>query len=223
MINFYWKASIISNLSVNLPNIPFRSINDLIKSPYQITLIKDSSYQELFEKSEDPVFKAAWETKFYDKSHSLKENLEEMVPLILNGQFAMFEGLSSVQTLKEYKDCKITDCGFYVSKMDFAFTLQKNSQYTELFNAGMKKMGETGMLKRIITKHQTSRPTCDDKQKGVPLALGNIAFAFIILLAGFLLGFILFILERIQNFTFRFFFSLNVISILCFVLIKLNM
>ena len=220
MINFYWKASIISNLSVSLPNIPFRSMNELIKSPYQITLIKDSSYQELFEKSDNPVFQAAWRTKFVDKSQSLKESLEEMVPLVVDGHYAMFEGVSSIHTLQEYQDCKITDSGLYVSKMDFAFTLQKNSQYTQLFNDGMKKMVETGTLKRITTKHQTARPTCNEKNKGVPLALTNIAFAFLILIIGFGLCFVLFILESIQNSFFRLSFSLTVIGVLSFLFMK---
>ena len=198
MINFYWKASIISNLSASQASIPFRSIPDLVKSPYQITLIKDSSYQELFEKSDNPVFLKAWETKFVDKSRSLKESLDEMVPLVLTGQYALFEGLSTIRTLDAYKKCKITDTGFLVSKMNFAFTLQKNSEYTEMFNDGIKKMLETGTLKRIVTKHQSSRPTCDDKKKGVPLALTNIAFAFFLLLAGMVAGGVLFILENIR-------------------------
>ena len=199
MINFYWKASIISNLSVNLPSIPFRSTTDFLNTPYQITLIKDSSYQEFFEKSKLEPFRTAWRTKFEDKSKSLKGSLEEMIPLILSGEYAMFEVLSSTQTLQEYKDCKITDSGFYVNKMSFAFTLQKNSQYTQLFNHAMRKMVEHGTLQRILVKNQEGRPSCDDKKKGVPLGLPNIAFAFFVLLGGFVFGIILFTLEQIQN------------------------
>ena len=83
--------------------------------------------------------------------------------------------------------------------MIFAFTLQKNSQYTELFNTGMQKMLEHGTLQRILVKNQPSRPSCDDKKKGVALGLPNIAFAFFILLFGVTLGTVLFFLEQIRN------------------------
>ena len=135
-----------------------------------------------------------------------------MVPLIQSGEYAMFEVLSSTQTLQEYKDCKITDAGFYVNKMSFAFTLQKNSQYTELFNHGMRKMVEHGTLQRILVKNQPGRPSCDDKKKGVPLGLSNIAFAFFVLMVGVMLGGILFFLEQIRNKILRTLVSLVFIS-----------
>ena len=211
MVNFYWKASIISNLSVNLPAIPFRSTSAFLNTPYQVTLIKDSSYQEFFEKSETDPFKTAWETKFQDKDKSLKGSLEEMIPLIQTGKYAMFDTYSVLLTLQEYKDCKITDSGFYVNTMSFAFTLQKNSQYTELFNTGMKKMLEHGTLQRILVKNQPSRPSCDDKKKGVALGLPNIAFAFFILLFGAAVGTVLFLLEQVRNQVIRILLGLIVI------------
>ena len=199
MINFYWKASIISNLSASVPAIPFRSSIEFLHSPYQITLIKDSSYQEFFEKSKIEPFKTAWDTKFVDKTKSLKKSLKEMVPLIETGEYAMFEVLSSTRTLQEYKECKITDSGFFVNKMSFAFTLQKNSQFTQLFNYGMRKMIEHGNLKRILVKNQPGRPSCNDKKKGISLGLSNIAFAFFVLLVGAVCGLLLFLLEKISN------------------------
>ena len=51
-----------------------------------------------------------------DKSQSLKESLEEMVPLVVGGHSAMFEGVSSIHTLQDHQDCKINDSGFCVKQ-----------------------------------------------------------------------------------------------------------
>ena len=220
MVNFYWKASIISNLSVNLPAIPFRSTSALLDTPYQITLIKDSAYQGVFENSEAEPFKTAWKTKFEDKEKSLKGSLEEMIPLIQSGKYTMFDTYSVLLTLQEYKDCKITDSGFYVNTMSFAFTLQKNSQYTELFNNGMRKMLEHGTLQRILVRNQPSKPSCDDKKKGVALGLANIAFAFFILMVGATSGTILFFLEQIRSRVLRYIFSIVFLSCISFLIFK---
>ena len=199
MVHFYWKASIISNLSASLPSIPFRSLGDFLYTDFQITTIKDSSYQDLFEKADTKTLKAAWETKFLDKSKSLVTGMDDMIPLVLTGQYAMFEVLSSIQTLEEYNECKITDAGFFINKMNFAFTLQKDSQYTELFNEAMRKMVEHGTLQRILVKNQPPKPSCDAKKKGIPLGLPNIAFSFTILITGGCLSVTVFLFEQVRQ------------------------
>ena len=91
MVHFHWKASLISFLSVDTPAIPFKSTAEIIPSPYQITLLKDSSYQSFFEKSDTEPLKSVWKTKFLKKEKSLLATTEEMVPLVLTGDYAMYD------------------------------------------------------------------------------------------------------------------------------------
>ena len=149
MIHWHWKAGLISTLSVDVPSIPFRSTREIIPSPYQITLLKDSSYQTMFEEAESEPLKTVWRSKFQNKEKSLLTTPEEMVPLVLTGEFAMYETFAAFHTLQAFKDCLITDVGFHVVKMDFAFALPKNSPYKDLFNFMFRKMIETGTLQRL--------------------------------------------------------------------------
>ena len=149
MIHFHWKAALISFLSVNNPKIPFRSTHEIIQSPYQITLLKDSSYQMLFEKT--PSLKTVWDTKFLYKEMSLQSSSDKMLSLVLNDDYAMYEAFATLQTFKEYKECLVMDIGFSVETMNFAFALPKDSPFKNLLNNMFRKMIETGTMHRLIT------------------------------------------------------------------------
>ena len=115
LLHWHWKASIISHLSVEIPKVPFQSLDELIASPYQITLLKDSSYQTEFETAEKGSLKKAWNTKFSDKEHSLQTDPKIMMSYVMAGKFVMYDSYSAIRSLKEFQDCKITDAGFSVS------------------------------------------------------------------------------------------------------------
>ena len=149
MIHWHWKAGLISTLSVEIPSIPFSSAGEIIKSRYQITLVKDSSYQAMFEESESEPLKTIWRTKFQDKEKSLLTTPEDMIPLVMTGDYAMYETFAAFQTLQASKDCLITDVGFHMVKMDFAFSFSRGSPYRDLINYRLRKMIETGTLQRL--------------------------------------------------------------------------
>ena len=64
LLHWHWKAALISNLSIEVPKVPFKNMDELISSSYQITLLKDSSWEAEFKNAIDGPFKDAWETKF---------------------------------------------------------------------------------------------------------------------------------------------------------------
>ena len=72
-----------------------------------------------------------------------------MVKLVLTGEYAMYETFAAFQSLEEMKDCLIADVGFHVVKMDFAFPVMKTSPYTGTLNYMLRKMVESGILKRL--------------------------------------------------------------------------
>ena len=72
LIHWHWKASIISHLSVEIPNIPFQNGEELMQSPYQITLVKDTASINTFETATLDTLRNLWEKKFDVKQKSLK-------------------------------------------------------------------------------------------------------------------------------------------------------
>ena len=135
-------------MSIHIPLVPFTSLEGILSTPYQITLLKDSSYENMFKTASKEPLKTIWNTKFIDKEKSLLKTPEEMIPLILTGDYAMYETYGAFQNFEETKDCRITDVGFHVIRNDFAFPIPKSSPYGEVLNFVMRKMIETGILKR---------------------------------------------------------------------------
>ena len=103
----------------------------------------------MFEEAESEPLKTVWRSKFQNKEKSLLTTPEEMVPLVLTGEFAMYETFAAFHTLQAFKDCLITDVGFHVVKMDFAFALPKNSLYKNRMQHMLRKMIETEALQSM--------------------------------------------------------------------------
>ena len=100
LLHWNWKASLISNLSVKLEKIPFQTMDELIASPYQITLLKDSSWEGNFRNSLDGPFKRAWETKFANKELSLQSNIKAMIQEVMTNDYVLYSYLPSIRTLE---------------------------------------------------------------------------------------------------------------------------
>ena len=84
------------------------------------------------------------------------------------------------------------------TKYDFkpyAYGFQKDSPYLGLFNHYLKEMREKGALKQILNKYESGAQACPD-ESGKPLGFESCFTAFLALLFGFLLGFILLLVEH---------------------------
>ena len=148
LVHCHWKASFIGHISIFIPKRQLSSTKEILNTPYQITLLKDSSYQALFEEATDEPLRSIWRTKFLNKKKSLLSSPEEMLPLVMSGKYAMYDTYSAIQSLQATKDCLIVDAGFHVVNLDFAFPLPKNSPYKGLFDFMLRKMFESGILRR---------------------------------------------------------------------------
>ena len=171
-------------------------MDELIDSTYQITLLKDSSYQTEFESATKGPHKNAWETKFDDKSLSLQSDPKVMMSNVMSGQFVMYDSYSAITTLKEFQNCEITDIGFSMSKIDFAFALPKNSPFKEPFNRALRKMLESGEITRIRNRNTNKSPDCEDTGKGKPIGMENVIFPAGIFIIGALGAPLMFIVEQ---------------------------
>ena len=198
-MHWHWKASIISYLSVVYPSIPFNSLGELLSSSYQVTLLKNSAHQEVFEETQSGIFKEIWDKKFEVSEKSLKSSTEEMLSVISNGDYALYGGYSTMETVAEWHDCSITDANFIVNYRDIAFTFPKGSPYRELFDQTLQKMIESGELGRIKKSYAPKKRDCDGRA-GNPLGFRTTCFAVAVLLFGIMACVSIFIIEIINNY-----------------------
>ena len=90
LIHWHQKASLISHLSVVEKEPPFRNLEELVTSPYQVTTLADSYLAQIWEKGSSNTFQDVWNTKFVDEEKSLKKTEEEIVQQGLSGQYAIY-------------------------------------------------------------------------------------------------------------------------------------
>ena len=194
LVHWHWKASLISHLSVVIPHNPFSSLEELLLSSYQITILGSSSYQIDFEGAESGLFRDLWLTKFSDSNKSLTRGNGESTQVALNSHYTHYVDYTSARNTKAYHECKLTIANFFVRKVQLAFAFPKNSPYLSLFNSQLQSMFESGEIMKIIIKHSKGSPSCET-QKGKPLGFENISLMFLILSFGAFLSVVTFAME----------------------------
>ena len=165
-----------------------------MKSPYQITLVKDTGLHSAFEIATSGTLKTLWDTKFAEKEKSLQNNIAVMK----GDKFALFERRTIVRSQPEYKDCSITDTGYVLMSFDNAFPVAKNSPFKELFNHALTKIQESGELHKIKENYRIQEPDCGGA-KGNSLGFDRLGFAFVVFAIGPILAGILLLGEIIKK------------------------
>ena len=169
LLHWHWKASLISFLSVEKHHNPFNDLEELVKSNFQITLIAESVAQTVFESAKDGAYHRAWNTKFRKKDKSFRRDLRSMIDLVMKENFVVFDSMTSIKTLQEYKNCEIKNVGFSASKFENAFVLAKDSPYKKAFDRAVEEMHENGEMSRIWLASEDHYHPCGDSQGGKPI------------------------------------------------------
>ena len=106
---------------------------------------------------------------------------------------AIYEPSIRTQRRPQYRRCEIISVAKY-DKKNVVWAFQKNSVYLSLFNHYLKAMDEKGISKQILEKYEYPTPNCPDLS-GQPLDFNSCFTGFFPLLAGGLLGIIMFVIE----------------------------
>ena len=113
LVFWHWKAGIISNLSVQKYVPPFTSLASLLTTNYKVSVLKGSSYQNLFDSEEthDPLLYSIWQQRMSpNQDTSLVESKDQGVAqLISDSTFTHFDNYYAIITYPEYRSCKIMD------------------------------------------------------------------------------------------------------------------
>ena len=180
-----------------MPSIPFRSAAELLESPYQMTILRDTAYHDKLEHAVSGTLKTIWNKKFLDKELSLKNTTEDLITAVESG-YALCHSNIMVQSMEAYKDCSITDTGYSLFHFDNAFAFSKDFPFKDLFNHAMMKMIESGELQKIKTKYQEKKPNCDGSSRR-SLGFGNVGFAFAVFGIGIFSSIIIMIIENLRK------------------------
>ena len=113
LLYWHWKAGIISNLSVQKFNPPFMDLPGLLLTSYKVSVLKGTSYQNLFDdpQGKSPLFNQVWKEKMEpNKDLSLLSNKQEGVDqMIRNPDVTHFDTIQAMKTFPEFKTCQIMD------------------------------------------------------------------------------------------------------------------
>ena len=111
IVFWHWKAGIISNLSIQKYAPPFDDLSSFLATDYMASLLKGSSYQNIFDDDEnkDSLWYQVWQKKMVaNQERSLVKNKQEGVNQLLNDpKMAYFDNLVSVKSFHEYSSCEI--------------------------------------------------------------------------------------------------------------------
>ena len=109
---------------------------------------------------------------------------------------AIFTYDNEMLVSKEYSDCKVKQV-LSVKKGDLAIALQKNSPYKMFLNHMLRKMFESGQMKKIAEHWGTPEQNCEPLiRTGNPLTLEKLISLFMIIGFGVLSAFMVWIYEK---------------------------
>ena len=109
---------------------------------------------------------------------------------------AIFSYDNEILVTKEYSDCKVKQV-LSVKKGDLAIALQKNSPYKIFLNHMLRKMFESGQMKKIAEHWATPEQNCAPLiRTGNPLTLEKLISLFMIIGFGVQLAFMVWIYEK---------------------------
>jgi hypothetical protein len=95
---------------------------------------------------------------------------------------------------EEYKSCDIIATKTQYLRVQYAWPFQKYSPYLDIFNFYIKGYKEKGIFDALSNRHQSSSPVCPDPS-GMPIEFQNCFTAFLALMAGMAVSFLIMILE----------------------------
>ena len=118
---------------------------------------------------------------------------------VLSGYFTAYLLHPVATHLPEYQDCRIEHTGFFMQKVNTAFGFQKGSPLVEIFNMGLLKMLEKGLMRKLYEKHgfvKAEENKCKGPRRGKQLGFENILVLFIVLGLGTLISFLILSVEK---------------------------
>ena len=143
-----YTANLTAFMTLDKIGITVSSAKELLaqnKRKYEWGIIKGSFVESLFKNNIDPDYK-----KLVERAVKLKSD-EEGKMRVKEGRFVFIDETPLLQ-YHLLDGCTIFPIGLEIQPFDYAFGLPKNSPYTELMNAELINMRETGYFDELWKK-----------------------------------------------------------------------
>ena len=199
MGNISWityGAVLTSELAIPSETKPFEDLEGLSKSSYHLnTIEKPTAYAAYFHQAVQGTIPHKVYRNNMDDQDSFN-SLQDSVSIVLeNSDQALFAPKNFIKTIENYK-CILRLLGKGQPLWSRSMGVRKNSPYTEFFNIRLLQSRETGAFSLIDRAEFLSKGTVC-KEKNLALSFKKVAFPFLMLSIGIILGIILLPLEVI--------------------------
>ncbi|KAM3960282.1 ionotropic receptor 75a [Aphomia sociella] len=189
----YYNAIIVSTL-LHEPPKTIRTIEDLLKSNFKAGA-EDTVYtKDYFKRTTDSL-----KLELYNKKIATSHHYNFFTPsygmaLVKQGGFALH--VDSVvaykiirETFTERENCELQEIELYPPQK-MGMVVRKQSPYKEHLTYGVRKMFESGLLKRLVSVWDEPKPPCVRTPDAsiFSVSLREVSIAFIILVTGMMLA-----------------------------------
>ena len=100
-MNWHWKASLTSYLSIHKKSLPFTTMEEMVSSGYTVTLRGGGTYEEEFKQAaEGSAFASSWGQI---KQENLVKTTQEAIELTLKEKVALYANDFSTRNTKEFR------------------------------------------------------------------------------------------------------------------------
>ncbi|BFZ10882.1 hypothetical protein BsWGS_13921 [Bradybaena similaris] len=221
MAAFWWMfvlftlISYTANLTVymlarpeQLPEMPFKTYEDLLRSPVRIGALNFGSTQSLLRTSRSPTLNRLWR-KINEQNSWIDTNTEGIQRVeTSNGNFAVFMETATAEYVAR-RNCKLMIYGEDLFPTALAFALQKGSPWTDKINNAIDQLRQDGILELLKDRYWRFSGECIniDGRKFVqaggqlsslpiyPISLKDMSVAILLLFLGFIAAMIFLVIE----------------------------
>ncbi|XP_041984783.1 ionotropic receptor 75a-like [Aricia agestis] len=159
----YYNATVVSTL-LREPPTTIRTLEDLLHSKMDIG-IEDTLYdRDYFRRTTDPIAIQLYRTKIDTPKHRNIFPAEIGMQLVRAGGFAFhLESVAGYRLMRggfeEREICEAQEVALYPPQ-HVGVVVKKGSPYREFFAVGIRKMYESGIMVRLNSAWEESKPAC---------------------------------------------------------------
>ncbi|CAG9770903.1 unnamed protein product [Ceutorhynchus assimilis] len=204
----YYTSSLVSSLISTEPEV-FKTVKELLESklkvgiefqPYTITYmqnrVKEDHYLDLLNK-----------TKIYESDTPNIFTAEEGIKKVHQGDFAFHaESITAYpiigDTFAQDAICDLAE--IVLINSDTSLMAQKKSQYKKLFQISLRKMWQSGIIRKLHKTWVTAKPECLSSARVISVTINDMFMPYFLLAMGVLLALLILLAETVwKKFRFR--------------------
>ena len=156
-----------------------------------------TSFADSFKFSTDALWQRAWNERISPYIDTYAQNKEALInQIIQDPAYTLYDNYFSVITFDAYKSCEIIDIPKAYDPKAFAYAFAKDSPYLPIFNYYLHLLRESGSINQIMERYVSDEAPACTESSGEALGFDNCFTAFILLLTGFIVAAVLFLIER---------------------------